>query len=120
MVSVLVLPFVLSGVLAAAGCGKTSPFTVGGLSDNQTISVTSGDQKNSASRRYRVFLPDSYDNNRPTPVILSYHGANQHIEDQVTLDRLTAPFFNKDHIVVYLQGNAVRPYLTFGTQSSVF
>lgn len=97
---VKLLPFMISGVLAAAaaGCGKAAPFDLGYLSDNQTVL---------SDRRYRVFLPSSYNENTATPVILSYHGANRQIEDQVALDGLTTPFFNLDYIVVYLQGNAV-------------
>lgn len=93
-----VLPFLISGVFATVGCGRRSPFEVGILSDNQTALT---------NRRYRVFLPGSYEENTKTPVILSYHGANHQIEDQVLLDGLTSSFFNKDYVVVYLQGHAV-------------
>ncbi|KAI1134772.1 carbohydrate esterase family 1 protein [Hypoxylon sp. FL0543] len=80
----------------ASGCGK-SP------------SITPGDFKNfttSEGRQYRVWLPTNYDSSKATPLILSYHGANRDISHQVALDQLTHPRFNKDHIVVYLQGLA--------------
>ncbi|KAK9417636.1 putative Alpha/Beta hydrolase protein [Seiridium unicorne] len=95
-----VIPFVVSGVLAASGCSKTPSFKIGSLSSNQTVLT---------DRRYKVFLPQSYDHTKKTPLILSYHGANRQIEDQVALDELTNPFFNKDYIVVYLQGSADDP-----------
>ncbi|KAH6660931.1 Alpha/Beta hydrolase protein [Truncatella angustata] len=94
------IPFIISGVLAVAACGSAPPFELGVLSDNQTVL---------SDRRYRVFLPNSYDRNKPAPVILSYHGANRQIEDQVALDGLTTSFFNQDYVIVYLQGNADDP-----------
>ncbi|KAI1862045.1 uncharacterized protein JN550_010510 [Neoarthrinium moseri] len=89
--------FIVSVVLAASGCKKPAPFDVGKLSDSQKVL---------GNRRYRVFLPKTYNSGDATPVILSYHGANRQLEDQVDLDGLTTPFFNKEYIVVYLQGNA--------------
>ncbi|KAI0131884.1 poly depolymerase [Xylariales sp. AK1849] len=96
-----VISIITTGVVAASsGCGKAPSFDVGHLSDNQT---TQDD------RRYRVFVPESYDKEKATPLILSYHGANQQIEDQVALDGLTTPLFNTENIVVYLQGSADDP-----------
>lgn len=77
----------------------------------QTPSMAPGDFKNftiADGREYRVWLPGNYDSGKPTPLILSYHGANRDIAHQVDLDQLTNPLFNKDHILVYLQGTAVR------------
>jgi poly(3-hydroxybutyrate) depolymerase len=99
MLPLALAPFIISGVLAASGCGTAPPYDIGQLSDNQTVLDT---------RRYRVFVPPSYNQSNPTPLILSYHGANGYIESQVALDRLTDPFFNTQNIIVYLQGNAVR------------
>ncbi|KAI0880526.1 carbohydrate esterase family 1 protein [Annulohypoxylon maeteangense] len=80
----------------ATGCGKTPSFTPG---DFKNFTTSDG-------REYRAWLPASYDSNKATPLILSYHGANRDISRQVALDKLTHPRFNKDHIVVYLQGLA--------------
>ncbi|KAI1340350.1 carbohydrate esterase family 1 protein [Xylariaceae sp. FL0016] len=60
-------------------------------------------------RQYQVWLPKSYSEDTAAPLILSYHGANRDIEHQVALDKLTDPYFNEDHMVVYLQGNADDP-----------
>ncbi|KAI2464271.1 carbohydrate esterase family 1 protein [Annulohypoxylon bovei var. microspora] len=80
----------------ASGCGKEPSFTPG---DFKNFTTSDG-------RQYRAWLPKSYDSNKETPLILSYHGANRDITHQVALDELTQPRFNKDHIVVYLQGLA--------------
>ncbi|KAI1440371.1 carbohydrate esterase family 1 protein [Annulohypoxylon stygium] len=80
----------------ATGCGKAPPFTPG---DFKNLTTSDG-------REYRAWLPASYDSNKAAPLILSYHGANRDISHQVALDELTHPRFNKDHIVVYLQGLA--------------
>ncbi|XXG95165.1 hypothetical protein Hte_001425 [Hypoxylon texense] len=78
----------------------------------QTPSMAPGDFKNftmADGREYRVWLPGNYDSGKPTPLILSYHGANRDIDHQVDLDQLTNPLFNKDHILVYMQGTADDP-----------
>ncbi|KAI1101671.1 carbohydrate esterase family 1 protein [Jackrogersella minutella] len=78
------------------GCGKTPSFTPGDFKNFTT----------SEGRQYRAWLPASYESNKASPLILSYHGANRDISHQVALDQLTSPLFNKDHVVVYLQGMA--------------
>ncbi|KAI5861525.1 carbohydrate esterase family 1 protein [Durotheca rogersii] len=83
----------------SGGCGKAPPFAPGQFNDYTTAS----------GREYRVWLPAGYDESEPTPLILSYHGANRVISHQVALDRLSDPLFNDDHIVVYLQGTADDP-----------
>ncbi|KAI1800798.1 carbohydrate esterase family 1 protein [Daldinia bambusicola] len=84
----------------SAGCGQKPSFEAGSFKNYTT----------SEGREYRVWLPANYDSDKVTPLILSYHGANRVIDQQVKLDRLSDPFFNTDHIVVYLQGlEASRP-----------
>ena len=73
----------------AAGCGQKPSFAAGNFKEFTT----------SEGREYRVWLPASYDSSKATPLILSYHGANRVIDEQVALDKLSDPFFNKDHIV---------------------
>ncbi|RYO94925.1 hypothetical protein DL766_001228 [Monosporascus sp. MC13-8B] len=84
---------------ASAGCGA-APNVVDG--DSRLYRTTAG-------RAYRVFLPHDYNENTPAPLILSYHGAGGVIDQQAELDRLARLEVNKDHIVVYLQGNADDP-----------
>ncbi|KAI0008066.1 carbohydrate esterase family 1 protein [Xylariaceae sp. FL0662B] len=83
----------------SSGCGQTPPITPGEFKKF----TTSGD------REYRVWLPETYDSNKQTPLILSYHGAKRDITRQANLDKLTDPLFNRDYIVVYLQGTSDDP-----------
>ncbi|KAI1073695.1 carbohydrate esterase family 1 protein [Whalleya microplaca] len=83
----------------SSGCGQTPPIALGAFKNFTT----------SGKRDYRVWLPKNYDASKETPLILSYHGANRDITRQVNLDKLTDPLFNKEYIVVYLQGNADDP-----------
>lgn len=54
-----------------------------------------------------MHLPRDYDEDTPAPVIFSYHGAGGHVDQQADQDRFTTADINTDHIVVYMQGNAV-------------
>lgn len=94
LASLALISFASTARGQAAGCGQKPSFTPGDFKNF----TASGD------REYRVWLPANYDSSKATPLILSYHGANRDISHQVDLDKLTDPFFNKDHIVVYLQG----------------
>ncbi|KAH9889623.1 carbohydrate esterase family 1 protein [Xylariomycetidae sp. FL2044] len=80
--------------------------------DSKTPAFTPGSYKTyhtAEDRKYRVWLPAKYDNSDATPLILSYHGANGDIDEQIALDDLTDPLFNSNHIVAYLQGTADDP-----------
>lgn len=85
------------------GCGQTPSVKAGEFKDYTTPE----------GREYRVWLPASYDAKKPTPLILSYHGAGGTKERQMELDELTTPLFNTDHIMVYLQGTAVSFFFFF-------
>ncbi|KAH9907743.1 Alpha/Beta hydrolase protein [Xylariomycetidae sp. FL2044] len=77
---------------ASAGCGSSPPAKL-----NKRTNVTMED----SGRTYMYWLPASYDADSPTPLILSFHGASRFPDWQADLDRLTDPFFNTDHILVY-------------------
>ncbi|KAF5348364.1 hypothetical protein D9758_010903 [Tetrapyrgos nigripes] len=83
-----------------SGCGKQPPSGVspGGASSNRTL--TSGDQK----RSYLIHLPQNYDSNKPTPLILSFHGRTQTAKQQEDGSQFSNPSFNPDGIAVYPQG----------------
>ncbi|KAI1765442.1 carbohydrate esterase family 1 protein [Hypoxylon sp. FL1150] len=83
----------------ATGCGKSPPTAPG---DFKNYTMTDG-------RQYRIWLPENYNSNKATPLILSYHGANGNMSSQIALDQLTTPLFNRDHIMVYMQGTADDP-----------
>ncbi|KAI0107090.1 Alpha/Beta hydrolase protein [Nemania sp. FL0031] len=82
----------LGSVHRASGCGKKAADVR--LNRRITASLPSG-------RPYLFWVPPNYDPRKPTPLILSFHGATKTPDAQADLDLLTTPFFNTDHIVVY-------------------
>ena len=81
----------------SAGCSQAST-QAPGTNKNYTIQIGTN------QRSYTVFLPSSYNISNPNPLILSYHGNGKSALQQETLDQLSNPLFNTDHIVVYPQG----------------
>lgn len=81
------------------GCGKTLPDgqTRGGVT---SVNITS----NGLERNYLVFVPPTYNKDKPTQLILSYHGGTKTALQQLQLDDLTSPEFNTDSFVIYPQG----------------
>jgi polyhydroxybutyrate depolymerase len=78
---------------AASGCGK-APATPAGQATTATI--TSGGR----DRTYRLHLPASYQQNRPTPVVLVFHGRHGTARD---IEKFSA-FDTVDAITIYPQG----------------
>jgi poly(3-hydroxybutyrate) depolymerase len=89
--------------LAESACSSGSPPASKSTRHNVTLS---------GGRTYMYFLPAKYDQSKPNPLILSFHGASRTADWQADLDRLTDPYFNKDHVVVYPQA------LQYGNTSS--
>ena len=81
------------------GCGKRVP-------EGQTIGTVANAAilSGGLQRNYLISIPTSYNAIFPTPIILSYHGGVRTAEDQLQLDQLTNPEFNKFAFVVYPQG----------------
>jgi len=67
------------------------------LAGDFTRSVTVGDLK----RRYRVHVPAKYDANKPTPVIIVFHGGGGNPESMVRLTGMNAKSEQAGFIVVY-------------------
>jgi poly(3-hydroxybutyrate) depolymerase len=110
MVSILLKALLALGTLVAAapasirrqtssGCGQAPPANPGTFTSG-TITVNAVD----GVRQYGYWIPSTYKQSSPAPLIFSYHGAEGTIATQRALDGLTETFFNTDHIVVYLQG----------------
>lgn len=78
----------------SSGCGLAQNVSAG-----QTTNVTLPDD-----RWYLLYFPEQYDPKTPAPLILSYHGGNRNASEQLELDMLTTPFFNKGHVVAYPNG----------------
>lgn len=85
--------------IRAKGCGKNLP---SGQTKGGTFNVTISSI--GLERSYLVFIPPGYSSHAETPVIFSYHGGDRTAEDQLELDELTSPEFNKHAFVVYPQG----------------
>ena len=76
------------------GCGKA----YGDLS--QPIII----KPNGVRRQFLVTVPDSYDNQQATGVILSFHGYGKDMWNQQEISRLNDSKFNPDMIAVFPQG----------------
>ncbi|KAK1718109.1 hypothetical protein CaCOL14_006814 [Colletotrichum acutatum] len=85
---------------ASAQCTKTLPQ---GRAPGNEYKIPYTD-KEGRSRDYLLFLPPKYSTKSNNPIIFSYHGGTRTPESQRDLDRLETPYFNTDHIVVYLRG----------------
>lgn len=89
------LPVLASASTSKTGCDADSPPVSLGNRHEVTLS--------GSERTYMYFLPEKYDQSKPNPLILSFHGASRTSEWQADLDQLTDPYFNTDHVVVYPQ-----------------
>ncbi|KAI1852610.1 hypothetical protein JX266_002151 [Neoarthrinium moseri] len=92
-------------LLAACTAAATTKRSSGCSADKAPVSL--GERHDvtlsHSNRTYMYFLPTTYQPDKPTPLILSFHGASRTSDWQADLDRLTDPYFNTDHIVVYPQ-----------------
>jgi poly(3-hydroxybutyrate) depolymerase len=87
---------ILEGCLKALPKGQKA-----GVVSNVTIS------SDGLPRNYLISIPPGYNSLFPAPIILSYHGGVRTAEDQLLLDELTNPEFNRDYFVIYPQGIGV-------------
>lgn len=85
---------------ALSGCSKSRACNSQSSGEVNNITITSGQRQ----RSFLLWIPSSYQSNKPTAAILSYHGGNDDATDQLELDKLTDPEFNTESIVVYPQG----------------
>ncbi|KAF1957753.1 alpha/beta-hydrolase [Byssothecium circinans] len=97
----------IASAKASAGCGKTLPagLTPGGPSQNLTLESES--QINSTiTRAFRTYLPEQFsaNNDNAKPLILAFHGQLQPARSMETITNLSAPFFNREAVVVYPEG----------------
>jgi poly(3-hydroxybutyrate) depolymerase len=86
-----------------AKCKKPLP---AGQEVGRTNNVTI--RSGGTDRYYLATFPVEFNCEKPTPVILSYHGAQQDAARQLELSQMSNPFFNDFAIVVYPQGLDVR------------
>jgi poly(3-hydroxybutyrate) depolymerase len=96
------LPFLLSlaaftGTSAAKtpGCGKAIPSKFPNPGTNQSLLLPGTD------RQYQLYIPANYDQNKPTPLYFSFHGASGSMIQQEALSQFSNPLFNPDGIAIY-------------------
>lgn len=74
---------------------------------------TDGDVKNlkyhtievgEANREFAIYLPPSYDDHTPSPLLLCFHGYGRTMDQLAAVSRFNDPLINPNMIAVFLQG----------------
>jgi len=102
-VSVLGFPVRSSNDFAtssSSGCGKAAPYDPATTSAAADFTMTFA----GTTRHYLLKLPKSYDQNKPYPIILSFHGWGGFATANEDWTGLSAIADAKEFIVVYAQG----------------
>jgi polyhydroxybutyrate depolymerase len=81
---------------ASAGCGQEPPATAVEPSGDTPLTFDGL----GTSRTYRLGVPDSYDPDEPTPLILNLHGANSNAAEQSAYSQLPAHGIERGYLVV--------------------
>jgi polyhydroxybutyrate depolymerase len=88
-----------AAVNKTAGCGSSSPYSTG----KSEMGVTF--QYGGNQRRFNIYIPGSYNNNNPYPLIVSNHGwGGTSLEDQCDSGLTAVAHSTGDFIVVHPQG----------------
>ncbi|KFY41357.1 hypothetical protein V494_03047, partial [Pseudogymnoascus sp. VKM F-4513 (FW-928)] len=82
----------------ASGCGIVRDYK-GQTHTGKTI------ESGGYTRTYDVYLPPNYDENKPNPLIISYHGAHGTSAKQRGLDHFDDNNWNPEHVVVWPNGH---------------
>jgi poly(3-hydroxybutyrate) depolymerase len=100
-VSSVILSVAIGVLSQSDGCGKALPGKVElGKSRNQTIDSESGH----TPRKYRIRVPNTYDNSVPVPLILSYHGRGKDMKFQEKLSQFANASYGFEGISVFPEG----------------
>lgn len=78
-----------------SGCGQEIPSSFPSAGSSASLRLPGTD------RQYILHIPVNYDNNKPTPVYFSFHGASNDMKKQEALSQFSNPQFNPDGIAVY-------------------
>jgi len=81
-------------IQSTSGCGKAH----GDLSEPLTI------ESNGVQRQFLVYVPESYQEDQATGLILSFHGYGKDMWNQQEISRFNDTAFNPDMIAVFPQG----------------
>jgi polyhydroxybutyrate depolymerase len=87
----------------AGGDTGDAPVTCSGLADvpaNQTVTIESG----GVARRFRVYVPPSYEPTQPMAVVLNFHGLNSSAGQQVLLSGMSRKAEEAGFIAVHPEG----------------
>ncbi|PVI07571.1 poly depolymerase [Periconia macrospinosa] len=91
----------------SSGCAKTSLPDDVKLGKSKAVNITSTSVNDTNSiRKYRIYVPNSYKNGVPVPLILSFHGRTQTAKYQEDLSQFSNETFGFEGISVYPQGLA--------------
>lgn len=91
------------GFDASSGCGSHLYAPIGGPTKSfDLISAAGG-----GYRTYGVFLPSKYDQHKPMPLILAFHGKNQVAATFEKETQLSDDAVNSQMIAVFPQGHNV-------------
>lgn len=98
-----------AGPAGSAGCGKPLPKAQGKGGDYPTNFTTS----DGTARKYIIHIPSNYDQDKPVPVIFSFHGRTKTAEEQQGLSQFSNEDWNPDAIAVYPQGLDVSVIISY-------
>jgi poly(3-hydroxybutyrate) depolymerase len=83
------------------GCGTPLP---NGIKPDESVNLTLDSNSGVSPRKYRLHLPQGYDNSKKLPLILSFHGRTQDALYQEELSQFSNASYGFEGISVYPQG----------------
>ncbi|KAI4684269.1 hypothetical protein J4E81_009149 [Alternaria sp. BMP 2799] len=83
------------------GCGKSLPK---GVELDKSVDLTLESESGVSPRKYRLHIPPSYDNNKPVPLILSFHGRGKNAKYQEALSQFSNASYGFGGLVAYPEG----------------
>lgn len=83
-----------------SGCGQPTPFglTQGGTGRSNVLTFGTMD---GTQRQYLLHIPENYDYDTPTGLILAYAGRGESAENHESTTQLSEASYNPNDIVVY-------------------
>ncbi|KAI4945884.1 hypothetical protein J4E91_007798 [Alternaria rosae] len=90
-----------SNTAADCGCGKPLPK---GVELDKSVDLTLDSESGVSPRKYRLHIPPSYDDNKPVPLILSFHGRGKTAKYQEALSQFSNASYGFEGIVAYPEG----------------
>jgi polyhydroxybutyrate depolymerase len=90
---------------ASKGCGKKIKTSLkpGGPSKSFTFESNAGDGT-LMRRRVRMYMPEAYEADKPSPLIIAFHGKYRNGTAFERITEFSNPEINKDAIVLYPDG----------------